>query len=154
LKIIIAIEERTFADAFEKMLNQFMWTELATIRILHVITAMDKTLTWPSDECNIKADALLADFAKVLRAKFSGVTIEEVVLEGHPAEAIIDCALDWRPDLIIIGSHGKRGVSRFLIGSTASSVASHAPCSVLIVRPEHLRIERISEAVSIPSATP
>ncbi len=151
MKIIVALEENTFANAFIEILNQFMWTEFSTIRVVNVITPATKTMTWPGEFCRKEADELVASFAKTLRTKFAGVTTEEVVLEGHAAEAIIDCAIDWQSDLIILGSHGKRGVSRFLIGSTASSVASHAPCSVLVVRPEDLKINRISKVDPIPS---
>lgn len=154
MKIIVAIEDRTFADAFLKMLDQLMWTEFATIRVIHVITPIDKTMMWPGEECRNEAKELVADFAKELRKKFSGASVEETVLEGYAAEAIIDTAIEWTADLIIIGSYGKRGLSRFLIGNTASSVASHAPCSVLIVRPEHIKIDRISKIDLIPPATP
>lgn len=154
MKIIVAIEDHTFADAFLKMLDQLMWTEFSLIRVIHVITPMDKTITWPGEECSNDAKQLVADFAKVLRGKFLGASVEEAVLEGHAAEVIIDNALEWSADLVLVGSYGKRGLSRFLIGNTASSVATHAPCSVLIVRPEHIKIDRISKTETIPSATP
>jgi nucleotide-binding universal stress UspA family protein len=60
------------------------------------------------------------------------LTCEVVV--GHPAESIIETAEKWGADLIALGSHGYRGFTRFLLGSVSSAVASHAPCSVEIVR--------------------
>lgn len=53
---------------------------------------------------------------------------------GHVEEVIIGNAKDWDADLIMLGSHGYRGWERFLLGSTSQAVASHAPCSVQIVR--------------------
>lgn len=41
----------------------------------------------------------------------------------------------WNADLIMLGSHGKRGLDRFLLGSVSEAVSRHAPCSVEIVRP-------------------
>jgi nucleotide-binding universal stress UspA family protein len=53
---------------------------------------------------------------------------------GHAAETIMETAKNWGADLVALGSHGRRGFSRFLLGSVSYAVASHAPCSVEIVR--------------------
>lgn len=53
---------------------------------------------------------------------------------GEPAFAIIEQQRALKPDLILIGSHGRRGVSRFLLGSVSHAVLHQASCSVLIVR--------------------
>jgi nucleotide-binding universal stress UspA family protein len=55
-------------------------------------------------------------------------------LVGHAEEIIIETAKDWGADLIVLGSHGYRAIERFLLGSVSQAVASHAPCSVEIVR--------------------
>jgi universal stress protein A len=54
--------------------------------------------------------------------------------EGHPAEEIVRAARDWSADLIVIGSHGRGGLGRVLLGSVAESVMRHAPCPVMVVR--------------------
>lgn len=54
--------------------------------------------------------------------------------DADPRHAIVDAARKWRADLIVMGSHGRRGIDRLLIGSVAESVVRHAPCSVDIVR--------------------
>ena len=56
------------------------------------------------------------------------------LLEGSPKHVILDEAEQWGADLIVIGSHGYRGLQRFLLGSVSQAVASHAKCSVEIVR--------------------
>jgi len=53
---------------------------------------------------------------------------------GDPLMAITNTASDWQADLVVIGSHGRDGVERLLLGSVAEGVARHAPCPVLIVR--------------------
>ena len=53
---------------------------------------------------------------------------------GDIRDTIIDAAAEWRADLIVVGSHGQRGIQRFLLGSVAEFVARHAKCSVEIVR--------------------
>jgi len=53
---------------------------------------------------------------------------------GDPAASIADTARDWSADLVVIGSHGRGGLDRVVLGSVAESLARHAPCPVLIVR--------------------
>ena len=47
---------------------------------------------------------------------------------------ILDCAAEWGADLIIVGSHGRKGIARFVLGSVSEAVARYARCSVEIVR--------------------
>ena len=54
--------------------------------------------------------------------------------DADPRHAIVEAAREWPADLIVIGSHGRRGLDRLFIGSVAEAVARHAPCSVDIVR--------------------
>jgi len=54
--------------------------------------------------------------------------------DADPRHAIVDTAREWPADLIVMGSHGRRGLDRLLIGSVAAAVVRHAPCSVEIVR--------------------
>jgi len=53
---------------------------------------------------------------------------------GEPRSVILDTAKDWGADLVVVGSHGRRGLDRFLLGSVSEAVAIHAPCSVRVVR--------------------
>ena len=53
---------------------------------------------------------------------------------GEPAEAILREALGWPADLLIIGSHGRDGMMRVLVGSVAEKVIRHAPCPVLVIK--------------------
>jgi nucleotide-binding universal stress UspA family protein len=64
--------------------------------------------------------------------KQRGVKISKELVEGHPAEEIIKEAKE--DDLIVMGSKGRTGLDRLLIGSVAENVARHASCSVMIVK--------------------
>ncbi len=55
---------------------------------------------------------------------------------GSPAAEIVAAAGDLHADLICIGTHGRGGLSRVLLGSVAEEVVRHAPCPVLTVRPK------------------
>ena len=60
--------------------------------------------------------------------------ITEVKESGHITEMIIEEATNWPADLIIMGSHGRKGFERFLLGSVSQAVVAHAPCSVEIIK--------------------
>ena len=64
----------------------------------------------------------------------AGVLAEPLVLVGSAEEAIVDSAKHNKADLVVMGTHGRKGVSRFFLGSVASRVISTAPCPVMTVR--------------------
>jgi len=64
----------------------------------------------------------------------AGLKVTGEVLPGKPKEAILEDAQKWSADLIVVGSHGRRGVKRFLLGSVSEAVAMNAHCSVVVVR--------------------
>lgn len=60
--------------------------------------------------------------------------IHTEMLEGSPAESIINLAKTWDSQLIVLGSRGSSAIADLVLGSTSHKVVSHAPCPVLIVR--------------------
>jgi nucleotide-binding universal stress UspA family protein len=77
-----------------------------------------------------EAEAALAR----VRTMAEGVDLETVTLEGKPAAEIVRFAGENGIDLIIIGTQGKRGLERLLLGSVAEQVIRLAPCKVLVVK--------------------
>ncbi|MBI5844048.1 MAG: universal stress protein [Deltaproteobacteria bacterium] len=68
-------------------------------------------------------------------AEALGVSVKVMVESGvSPADVIVKAAETAKADLIVLGRRTKKGLDRFLIGSVASKVVAHAPCSVLVVR--------------------
>ncbi len=63
-----------------------------------------------------------------------GVSCDVVVAEGHPVSVILRHAAVEPPDLMVLGSHGRSGVARLLLGSVAENVVREATCFTLIVR--------------------
>ena len=63
-----------------------------------------------------------------------GVAADSLALEGKPAETIIQAARDNDCDLIVLGSHGRTGLDRLLMGSVSQQVVTHAKCPVLVVK--------------------
>jgi len=64
----------------------------------------------------------------------AGYKVEKAVEEGDPKAKIVEDAASWHADLIVLGSHGRKGIDRFLMGSVSEAVSRHAPCSVEVVR--------------------
>jgi nucleotide-binding universal stress UspA family protein len=56
---------------------------------------------------------------------------------GDARREILSAADEWQPDVIVVGSHGRHGVERLLLGSVSEYTVRHASCSVEVVRPAH-----------------
>ena len=66
---------------------------------------------------------------------FDGLEVEPVIVEGEPASEIANAVRDYDIDLVTVVTHGRRGLSRALWGSTAEEIIAEAPCPVLTIRP-------------------
>jgi universal stress protein A len=62
------------------------------------------------------------------------IPVSHVLLEGDPAAEVARFAADACVDVIVIGTHGRTGVDRLVMGSVAERVMREAPCSVLVVK--------------------
>jgi nucleotide-binding universal stress UspA family protein len=67
-------------------------------------------------------------------AELGPVPIRQVVLEGHPGEALCEAAARERAAILVVGSHGKGFLAKTVLGSVSSHVVRHAPCPVMVVR--------------------
>jgi nucleotide-binding universal stress UspA family protein len=70
----------------------------------------------------------------VASGRVVGVSVDFLVWEGDPGESIVDAAQAEGADMIVVGSHGRGTVGRFLIGSVSDYVVRQAACPVLVVR--------------------
>jgi nucleotide-binding universal stress UspA family protein len=75
----------------------------------------------------------------MLRKKRCGMEAESIVLKGNPAEEIMDFAEKQKIDMIVVGSLGKSGIERFVLGSVSEKVVRHAKIQVLVVRERYKR---------------
>ena len=114
------------------------------IQVMHVVEPLPVVESWAYavdwqqiiQEQRKEADVLVAEAAKSLRD--AGFTVTTAVEEGSAKSIIVDAADKWPADLVVLGSHGRKGLARFLLGSVSEGVARYAPCSVLIVRKRRL----------------
>ncbi len=64
----------------------------------------------------------------------AGLNTRALVLQGDPRETLVETARTEHADMVVVGSHGRTGLEKLLMGSVASHVVTHAPCSVMVVR--------------------
>jgi universal stress protein family protein len=88
------------------------------------------------------ATDLVRRYVEQRREAFSG-SLGSVSVRPHlrleaPAHELAQIASDLEADLVVVGTHGRRGVARLLLGSVAEAVVRLAPCPVLVVRPKAL----------------
>ncbi len=82
------------------------------------------------------AKAAVDEAVELIRKRTGDAELDltSVVAFGRPAEMIVEAANEWKPDLLVVGSHGRGFWGRLTLGSVSDAVVHHAPCSVLIVR--------------------
>jgi nucleotide-binding universal stress UspA family protein len=68
------------------------------------------------------------------RARKAGVKTSVLLREGYAADQIVRACRSTKADLVVIGTHGRRGLPKFFLGSVADRVVATAPCAVLTVR--------------------
>jgi nucleotide-binding universal stress UspA family protein len=81
-----------------------------------------------------RAQNAVAKAVEILSKTFPKISESISVLLNGPKNVIIEEADKWGADLIVVGSHGHRGIERFLLGSVSEGVALHAHCSVEVIR--------------------
>jgi nucleotide-binding universal stress UspA family protein len=142
MKILLAIDGSPPSQGAVQEVAQRPWPSPSTVRILSVI----QPYTPPASEI-VLASATLEEIrqrqtqdAEQLtrqageRLAARGLSIDAAVREGDPRTEIIDAADEWDADLIVVGSHGRTGLKRLMMGSVAQAVVAHAHCSVEVVR--------------------
>jgi len=140
MKVLIGIDDSKFSeDVIQAVVTQLrpQNTEVLVLHVLEPISLgappeMAQGYAPELEEQKKPAHELVERFAKKLRgAGFEASTAVEI---GDVRVSILDTATEWHADLIVIGSHGRKRIESFLLGSVAESVARHAKCSVEVVR--------------------
>jgi nucleotide-binding universal stress UspA family protein len=108
--------------------------------VLHAVYVIDAS-TYES----ASADVVMGDTFRVIQAEAEqalarvrslagNIEVKTSVLEGKPAKEIVHFAAEEKVDLIVIGTQGKKGITRLLLGSVAETVIRLAACKVLVVK--------------------
>jgi len=107
----------------------------ARLVLVHVKTSAQllyaETALAHSDRC---PDAQLRELLQEVTPSDSRIGVDRFLVEGEPAQALIEFMEDHPIDLVVMGSHGRTGLDRLVMGSVAEQVVRKAPCPVLIVK--------------------
>jgi universal stress protein A len=108
----------------------------ATVHLVHALGAGLPELSVALTDQMIETmrAASMAELEKLAEARAPVRFGKVIVQNGEARDAILETAADLHPDLIVIGSHGRRGLSRLVLGSVAEAVVRRAACPVLVVR--------------------
>ena len=134
------------AEAFEAGLRFLVWTHGGAppaVEAQFVMTELDRqALSAPAAGTGIEQAAYqeLRRFVALHAAGFPW-QVETLVEDGFVDTGILERIAAWKPDLVILGTHGRGGFERFLLGSVASTVVRQGGCNVLVIPPRAARQE-------------
>jgi len=152
MKVLLAIESTNHSWETVEAVAAALWPPQTIVRVVSAVEVLVPASPemW-CDSAGVFEDAqqekmknaedMTARAANLLSA--CGLIAEGVVREGSARQVIVDEAKDWEADLVVVGSRANTGIKRWLLGSVAEYVVSHAPCSVEIIRkrPSETQVE-------------
>jgi nucleotide-binding universal stress UspA family protein len=153
MKLLLAVDGSEFSMAAAKSVSNRPWPTGSQIKIISVeelpvfenqSTAFPLAAVYPAslleellESGRAQVKEAVAKARKVLETSSLAIAAANGELPiGDAKSAVLEEALKWNADLIVLGSHGRRGLDRVLLGSVSEAVAMHAACSVEVVRPE------------------
>ena len=159
MKILLAVDGSPCSEAAVMEVARRTWPEGSEVRAISVVEPIVPVIgeAWAFTDTNylMEAEKIATDLAQssldraqqTLASSQGGkLKVSVEILRGFPKELILDEADHWGAELIVVGSHGYRGLTRFLLGSVSQAIASHAKCSVEIVRcPEPPKEEKTEQ---------
>lgn len=141
-RIIVSVDGSKQAKAAVRFLLRLPLPDLARITVVSVVpplpieagagmpdAALMKRVLAPLEE---EAGRVADEAAEPIEQ--AGFEVATMVLHGNPSHEIVKLAEAKRADLVVVGSRGLAGNSRFLLGSVSDGVVRYAPCTVLVVR--------------------
>jgi universal stress protein E len=144
------------ADAFRcglDLLAQLVQGEETNVRAVHALSFMEALALQRRKHREISAEEAERNSSEELRRFVlenlvgSPFPVDTAVLSGEPRFEILRELSEHPVDLVMLGTHGRGGLDRLMLGSVASVVARKAPCSVLLISPEAVLSEGIAEAI-------
>ena len=145
----IAVREILAATDFSRQSGQAFEAALALaqhfgarLHLVHVVSDASEQKT-----AEPKLDASIGE-------RIEGIQIAKAVQVGQPASEIVKYAERAKIDLIVLGTHGRSGLRRVLMGSVAQAVVRTAPCQVLTIGPKAEKTLQATSPVLAPPAIP
>lgn len=126
-RILLATDGSAHSEAAAGVAGHFAKQAGLPVTVVSVVTSSHSKAR--------RAEAEQAVARKVERLKGLGIASEGLIVEGRPDEAIVKAAEDIGADLIVMGSHGRTGLAKVLLGSVVERVVGQVACAVLVVKP-------------------
>lgn len=139
-RVLVALDESEQAgEALEYALSEFDDTELVALTVINPLEAgfsTEAAIPGYSEEWYERAKADVESLFEGARerAEEAGVSLQTHLAHGRPVQSIVEYAEDHDVDHVVVGSHGRSGVSRILLGSVAEGVVRRSPVPVTVVR--------------------
>ena len=135
MKILLATDGSDASVAAARAIAETTWQEDTQVKVVSVVNPMIYSLEeigLLSGKGTDRAHRAIGQAIGVLRG--TPLKVSGEVIAGGTERQIIDRAKNWDADLIVVGTHRRRGLKRLLFGSTSDIVANRAHCSVRIIR--------------------
>ncbi len=132
-KIICPVDFSGLSRKALQYANEFAKLSNGKVFLVGVIEN-DPTITYSRGLEKERAEEEQKLVALIEEEKMAGIVADYVIYEGFAEECILDYAKRQEADLIIMGSHGRRGLKRMILGSVAEHVIRRSPCPVLVVK--------------------
>lgn len=144
MRVLIAMDSSEFSNAALKSIIDRKWwgdTEFLVMSVVQtMVPALNDFSPHYAEIARIQAadkkaaTELLKISADKLADAHPHCPVSSFVAEGNIADQIIEKADSWDADLIVLGSHGRKGLNKLLLGSVAETILQRAQCSVEIVK--------------------
>lgn len=134
-RILVPVDLSECSRAALRHARRLAGGDVKTITVLHVLDPMH--CDWHADTTALQREAQAAareNVREFVAAEFPDGAPDTRIIEGNPVEAIVTHAEKIQADLVLVGTKGRTGLSRVLIGSVAERVVRHAPCPVMVIR--------------------
>jgi nucleotide-binding universal stress UspA family protein len=147
MRLLLSTDGSSYAEYAARSIVERPWPKGTVVEILAVAEVVT---TAPDPWLGAGQVIERLEVERLKAAKEAAKSAEDILLSaglkpvtkvvcGYPKASILDEAKEWGADLIVVGSHGRRGVARFFIGSVAEAVALHSNCSVEVIRDKSQR---------------
>jgi len=142
-RILVPVDGSDISDNGLREAMRLARDQQAKLRLIHVVNELAVIATYEGTIYSNELIQTLRDNGnKILqvaadKVKAAALQVETALIEargGHAGDAIVRDAQQWPADIIVIGTHGRRGMARLVLGSDAEQVVRHATVPVLLVR--------------------
>lgn len=161
MKVLIALDDSPYSAEVVADVMKRNWSDNTHFKLLTVVEPLcrscDDEDSEMSELSNVlhrkrwqRADSICEKVSRKFKEQFPHLDVDFEVIEGNPRSEILEAALNWSADRLILGAHGKDVCPHNLLGSVSQFVASHSPCSVEIIRSKsrHKTLPAEEKAVS------